>query len=86
MLTFAAHERLRGFMLQLSFNSPSEISNPQHPLTPPSSMENMLITRTDTQDIYNLASCPGLTLRTQLQSKSKSRSSIECKEAPNTDF
>lgn len=56
------------------------------PSPPPSSMENMLITRTDTQDTYNLASCPGLTLRTQLQNKSKSRSSIECKEASNTDF
>lgn len=50
-------------------------------LSYPSSMENMLITKTDTRDIYSLASCPRLTPRTQLQNKCKLKSSIKCKEA-----
>lgn len=60
MLTFAAHEKLRGFIEQLSFNRPCEIANPQ---LPQKSMENMLIARTDTQDIHSLAVWPRLTHR-----------------------
>lgn len=55
MLTFVAHGKLGGFTKQLSFHRPCEISNLQ---APPSSMENMLITRTDTEDIYNPAWLP----------------------------
>lgn len=61
MLTFAAHERLRGFIEQLYFNRPCEVSNPQ---LPRSSMENMLITRTETQGIHSLAGSPRRTPRT----------------------